>query len=103
MGLLGAGLVDHRTLDTLAIVAAARTAMTRAAAAAAILVLGLGFALGAFFVLDQRLPVGDGDLVVIGMNFAERQEAVAVAAIFDEGSLQRRFDSRDFGEIDVSA
>ena len=37
------------------------------------------------------------------MDFAERQEAVPVAAIFDEGGLQRRFDARDLGEVDVAA
>ena len=37
------------------------------------------------------------------MDFAEGQEAVAVAAIFDEGGLQRRLDARDLGEIDVAA
>ena len=36
------------------------------------------------------------------MDFAEGQEAVAVAAIFDEGGLKRRFDARYPGEIDIS-
>jgi hypothetical protein len=60
-------------------------------------------ALRTFLVLDQRLTVGDRDLVVIGMDFAEGQEAVAVAAVFDERGLQRRFDPCDFCEIDVAA
>ena len=59
--------------------------------------------MGAFVVLDQRLTVGDRDLIIVGMNFAEGQEAVAVAAIFDECRLQRRFDARDLGEIDIAA
>jgi len=29
--------------------------------------------------------------------------AVAIAAVFDEGGLQRRFDPRDLGQIDVAA
>ena len=37
------------------------------------------------------------------MDFAERQEAVAVAAVVDERRLQRRLDARDLGEIDVAA
>jgi hypothetical protein len=37
------------------------------------------------------------------MDFAEGQKAVAVAAIFDEGGLQRWFYACDLGEIDISA
>jgi hypothetical protein len=59
--------------------------------------------MGAFVGLDQRLTVGDRDLVVVGMNFAEGEEAVAVAAIFDEGRLERRFYPRDLGEVDIAA
>jgi len=63
--------------------------MTRAAAAAAVAGAAsrslLGFAMGAFVGLDQRLTVGDRNLVVVGVDFAEGQEAVAVAAIFNEG------------------
>ena len=62
-----------------------------------VLVLG-GLGLGA----QQRLTVGDGNLVVVGMDFAERQETVAIAAIFDEGGLERRFDARHARQIDVS-
>jgi hypothetical protein len=51
--------------------------------------------MGTLIGFDQRLTIGNGDLIVIGMNFAEGEEAVAVAAIFDEGGLQRRFDPRD--------
>src|SRR3981189_218404 len=73
------------------------------AAAGAAVSLGLGVAMGALLLVDQRLPVGDGDLVVVGMDFAESEEAVAVAAVVDEGSLKRRLDARDLGEIDVTA
>ena len=65
--------------------------MTIAAAAAApsgaVVGIGVGGALGALFLGDQRLPVGDRDLVVVGMDFRKRQEAVAVAAVIDEGCL----------------
>lgn len=52
---------------------------------------------------DQRLTIGDRNLIVVGVNFAERQKAVAIAAIFDKGGLQRWFYTRDFGEIDIAA
>ena len=66
---------------------------------AVLVVLGFGsLGLGA----QQRLTVGDRDLVVVGMDFAEGQETVAVAAIFDEGGLKRRFDARHARQIDVS-
>ncbi len=78
-------------------------ARTTAAVAGAVFGLFLGLAMGAFVGFDQRLAIGDRDLVIIGMDFAEGQEAVAVTAIFDEGGLQGRFDARDLGEIDVAA
>ena len=70
----------------------------------------LGFALVRLLVLarlllpalQQALPVGDRDLVVVGVDFAEGQEAVAVAAIFDEGGLQAGLYADDFGEVDVA-
>src|ERR1700744_6461081 len=46
---------------------------------------GLGLLLG-----NQRLTVGSGDLVIVGMNFREGQETLPIPAIFDEGGLQRR-------------
>ena len=54
-------------------------------------------------LLQQRLPVGEGDLIVVGMDFGEGEEAVAVAAVIDERRLQRRLDPRYLGEIDVSS
>ena len=56
-----------------------------------------GFLLG-----QQRLPVGDRDLVIIGMDFREGEEALAVAAIFHERRLERRLHARHLREIDVS-
>ena len=35
------------------------------------------------------------------MDLAERQEAVALAAVVDERRLQRRFDPGHLGEVDV--
>jgi hypothetical protein len=63
----------------------------------------LGLAMGALVGLDQRLAIGDRDLVIVRMNFAEGEKAVTVAAVFDEGRLQGRFYARDLGEIDVAA
>jgi hypothetical protein len=102
---VGTGVVDDLALDSLAIAAAARIAVTRTAATAigAVLGLFLGLAMGAFVGLDQRLTVGDRNLIIVGVDFAEGQEAVAVAAIFDEGGLQRRLYAGDLGEIDVTA
>jgi hypothetical protein len=101
-----AGVLDYAALDAVTMAAAARIAVAGAATVAvggAVLALFLGFAMGALVGLDQRLTVGDRDLIVVRVDFAERQEAVAVAAIFDERRLQRRFYARDLGEIDIAA
>jgi hypothetical protein len=96
--------LDDVAADALAMAAAAGVAVARAAAAVgAVLALFLGFAMRLFLGLDQRLPVGDRDLVVVGMDFAEGEEAVAVAAIFNESGLKRGFDPGDLGEVDISA
>ena len=81
---------------------APRTATASAAARAAVDLL-LGVAMRALFLGDQRLPVRDRDLIIIGMNFRERQEPMAVAAVVDEGGLERRLYPRDLGEIDIAA
>ena len=52
---------------------------------------------------QQALPVGDGDLVILGMDLGQRQEAVAVAAVFHEGRLEAGFDPGHLGEVDVPA
>ena len=59
--------------------------------------------LGGFarFRFDQGFAVSNRNLIVVGMNFVERQETVSVAAVVDERRLKRRFDSGDFGEVDV--
>ena len=43
-----------------------------------------GFALG----VERRLPVGNRDAVIVGVDLVESQEAMAVAAIFDKGRLE---------------
>nr|WP_283816633.1 hypothetical protein [Bradyrhizobium diazoefficiens] len=103
---IGAGVeaLDDVAADALAMTAAAGVAVARAPAAVrAVLALFLGLAMGLFFGLDQRLPVGDRDLVVVGMDFAEGEEAVAVATIFNESGLERGFDPCDLGEVDIPA
>jgi hypothetical protein len=90
-------------LHALTAAAAARTAMAVAAAVGAVLALFLGLAVGALFGLDESLTVGDWDLIIVRVNFAEGEKAVAVAAIFDEGGLQGRLYPRDLGEVDVAA
>jgi hypothetical protein len=52
-----------------------------------VLVIGLRGARRALFFGDQRLPVGDRNLVVVRMNFAEGEKAVPVAAVVDEAGL----------------
>jgi hypothetical protein len=100
---LGTGTLDDLAANAVATAAAARIAVARTAAVMAVFVFFLGLAMGALVGLDQRLTVGDRYLVVVGMDFAEGEEAVAVAAIFDEGRLQRRLYTGDLGEIDVTA
>ena len=47
--------------------------------------------------------VGDGDLVIVRVDFVEGQEAVAIAAVFDEGGLKAGLYAGDLGEVDVAA
>jgi hypothetical protein len=97
------GNLDDLALDPIAITAAARIAVARAASVGAAFGLFLGFAMGALVRFDQCLAVGDRNLVIIGVDFAESQEPVTVAAVFDECRLQRRFDARDLGQVDIAA
>jgi hypothetical protein len=92
-------------LHAFATAAAARVAMTRALVAAAGTVIGLflGLAMGALVGLDQGLTVGYRDLVIVGMDLAEGQETMTVAAVFDESRLQRRLYARNLGKIDIAA
>ena len=77
--------------------------MAVAAAIGAILALFLRLTVRAFLGLDQGLTVGNGDLVIVRVDFAEGEEAMPVAAILDESCLERRFNPRDLGEIDIAA
>ncbi len=103
VGLLVAGAgVDRFARDPLRAMGGGAVARTPPHAGAAV-GLRFGVAVGALFLVDQGLPVGDRDLVVIGVDFAEGQEAMAVAAIVDEGGLERRLDPGYLGEIDITA
>src|SRR5436305_12202239 len=83
--------------------AALVTVARPAAMISAVFAFFLGFAMGPFVRLDQGLTIGNRDLVIVGMDFAEGEEAVAVAAVFDKGGLQGWFYTRDLGEIDIAA
>src|SRR5579863_10164801 len=88
LDLIGAGKIASRCIVRFAahgIVVAARGAAAMSARTAINLVIGI--ALCALFLVDQCLPVGDRDLIVVGMDFAERQEAVAIAAVVDKRGL----------------
>jgi hypothetical protein len=96
--------VHDLALHALAVSAAARVALARPAVAARpVFGFFLGLAVGAFVSLDQRLTVGDRNLVIVGVDFAEGQKAVPIAAVFDERGLQRGLYARDLGEIDIAA
>ncbi len=74
-------------------------------AVAAVQGLGLGLGLGLRCLLfrQQFFAVGDRNLIIIGMDFAERQEPVAVTAVIDKRRLQGRFDPGYLGKIDVAS
>jgi hypothetical protein len=81
-------VLDNLALDAVATAAAARVAVARTAAVGAVFALLLGLAMGAFVRLDQRLAIGDRNLIIVRMDFAEGQKAVTVATVLDEGRLQ---------------
>jgi hypothetical protein len=96
------GCLDRLALDLVAW--PRRGTLAPAAAASGTAVgLGVGGALRALLLGDQRLPVGDRDLILVGLDFAEGEEAVAIAAVVDESGLQRRLDARHLGQIDIAA
>ena len=81
--------------------------MSSGCAVRAALVRHLGFGAGLFGLFlglhfQQPFPVGDRDLVIIGVDFAEGEEAVPVAAIFDERGLQAGLDPDYLGKIDIA-
>ncbi|ABC63446.1 hypothetical protein ELI_06770 [Erythrobacter litoralis HTCC2594] len=51
---------------------------------------------------EQLLAVRLRDLVIVGMDFAKGEETVTVASEIYERRLQRRFDPRDFGQVDIA-
>ncbi len=68
-----------------------------------LLAIGGGAEAVLLFFLLQGLPLGQRKLVIIRVDFVEGQKAVTIAAIIDEGGLQRRLYPRDFCEIDIAA
>ena len=46
---------------------------------------------------EQGFAIFLRNLVIIGVDFTEGEEAVAIAAEIDEGRLKRGFDPRDLG------
>jgi hypothetical protein len=91
-----------------AAVAATPPAIAASAAAAILMIVGFPVVLVVMFRRfgfrpQQRLTIRYRNLVIVGMDFAKGQEAVAIASIFDEGGLQRWLDPRYAGEIDISA
>ena len=88
----GVGNLARRDLPGIALdrfVAATPTGLLAVGATTGGAVLvALGVPLCPRFFFKERLPIGDRNLIVVRMNFAEGKEAVAIAAIFDERGLQ---------------
>src|SRR6266700_6185529 len=91
-------------LHNIAIAGSSDTAMAVATAPSGAII---GFRVcGALVVLllrDQSLPVSDRDLIVVGMDFRERQKTMAIATVIDKRRLQGRLNTCDFGEVDITA
>ena len=51
---------------------------------------------------QQALPIGNRDLVIIGVDFAKGQKAVSVAAVFDKCCLQARLYPDDLRQVDIA-
>ncbi len=64
--------------------------------------IGITIAAHALLLGEQGHAVGDGDLIVVRVDFAKGQETVAVAAEIHEGGLKGRLYPRDFREVDVA-
>jgi hypothetical protein len=78
------------------------TASRRRAGAGRWAVVSFGVIVVARLLGEQGLTIGDGYLIIIRVDFGEGQEAVPVATILDEGSLERRLHARHLGEVDVA-
>ncbi len=66
-----------------------------------LVVLGFGFRCREFGL--DRFLIGVRDRVIVGVDFGEGEEAVAVAAVLNEGGLQRRLNARHLGQIDIAS
>ena len=95
------GLLDRLALDLVALPLAAALPAS-VPPPGTMIGLVVGGTLGALVLGNERLPVGDRDLVIVGMYFAEGEKTVPVAAVIDESRLQRRLYARDLGQIDVA-
>src|SRR4249919_2794054 len=78
-------------------------AMAPPAPSSAIVCFRVCGALVVLLLRNQGLPISDRDLIIVGMNFRERQKAVAIATVVDERRLQGRLNACDFCEVDITA
>jgi len=74
---------------------------TRLLAFGAVVFLFLRARLGRHCSANSASRSGDRNAVVVGMDFAEGEETVAVSAVVHETGLQRGFHAHDAREIDV--
>ncbi len=93
-------------VTTTATTVAARTIVPVAALASftfgARFVLIVFGACGLSFRFEQRKTICYRDLVVVRVDFRECEEAMAIATIFHERSLKRRFDAGNACEVDIA-
>ena len=53
-----------------------------------IIIAKIGVMIGAQIFCKDRLAISDRNLIIVGMDFAEGEESVAITAIFDKGRLK---------------
>ncbi len=53
-------------------------------------------------VLFQRFAILDGNLIIVGVYFAEGEKSVPVSTVINKGGLKGGFHPHHFGEIDIS-
>ena len=94
-------LARNALVTTIAALGALIAATTAGAARGPFLLVFLG--MGAGLIIEQRLPVSDGNLVIIRMDFRKGEESVTVSAVIDEGGLERRLHPRHLRQIDIAA
>src|SRR6478735_1257115 len=95
-------ILDDGALHAFAVIAPTGVAMPRTAAVGAIFGFFLCLAMSALVGFDQRLTIGNRNLIIVRMDFAERQETVPISSVFDKRGLQRRLNPGDLGQIDVA-